>query len=129
MSNGEITKEIEHFIRDNIHSFEQLEVLLLVAGAPQKEWTAIEVSEKLYRQADSVASRLEDLRTRGILSVREHSGQLFYHYVPTAQLDDVIQSVESAYQVRKDAIIRLIFDRPPDSLKVFSDAFRIRRDH
>lgn len=65
MSNGEITTDIERFIYDNINSVEQLEVLLLVAAPPQKEWSAVEVSQKLYRQPDSVATRLEDLRDGG----------------------------------------------------------------
>ncbi len=127
MSNGEITTDIERFIHDNINSVEQLEVLLLIAAPPQKEWSAGEVSEKIYRQPDSVASRLEDFRDRGILSVRKES-LLLYRYVPSAQLDVVIRGLERAYEVRRDAVIRLIFTRPPDALRVFSDAFRIRRD-
>ena len=127
MSNGEITTDIERFIHDNINSIEQLEVLLLVAAPPQKEWSAVEASQKLYRQPDSVATRLEDLRDRGILSVRGET-QLLYRYVPSASQDAVIRGLERAYEVRKDAVIRLIFTRPPDTLRVFSDAFRIRRN-
>jgi len=127
LSNGEITTDIERFIHDNINSIEQLEVLLLVAAPPQKEWSAVEASQKLYRQPDSVATRLEDLRDRGILSVRGET-QLLYRYVPSASQDAVIRGLERAYEVRKDAVIRLIFTRLPDTLRVFSDAFRIRRD-
>ena len=127
MSNGEITTDIERFIHDNINSVEQLEVLLLLVSPPQKEWSALEVSQKIYRQPDSVAARLEDLRDRGILSVRQEA-QLFYRYVSSARQDAVIRGLERAYEVRKDAVIRLIFTRLPDTLRVFSDAFRIRRD-
>jgi len=127
LSNGEITTDIERFIHDNINSVEQLEVLLLLVSPPQKEWSALEVSQKIYRQPDSVAARLEDLRDRGILSVRQEA-QLFYRYVSSARQDAVIRGLERAYEVRKDAVIRLIFTRPPDTLRIFSDAFRIRRD-
>jgi hypothetical protein len=127
LSNGEITADIERFIHDNIISVEQLEILLLLASPPQKEWSAIEVSQKLYRQPDSVTARLEDLRDRGILSVRQEA-QLFYRYVSNAPQDAIVRGLNRAYEVRKDAIIRLIFTRPPDTLRAFSDAFRIRRD-
>lgn len=127
MSSGEITADIERFIHDNINSVEQLEILLLLFSPPQKEWSAVEVSQKLYRQPDSVAMRLEDLRDRGILGVRQDA-QLLYCYVSNARQDAIIWGLERAYEVRKDAVIRLIFTRPSDALRVFSDAFRIRRD-
>ena len=127
MSNGEITAEIERFIHDNINSVEQLEILLLLAGAPQKQWSVLEVSQKLYRQAESVTMRLQDLRDRGIVVVCGEAPLLFC-YRPGAAKHALIQGLERAYQVRKDAVIHLIFTRPPDNLRVFSDAFRIRRN-
>jgi hypothetical protein len=127
LSSGEITADIERFIHDSIDSVEQLEVLLLLAGEPQKEWSASEVSQNLYRQQDSVAARLENLRERGILSVRKET-QLLYRYSPDARQHALIEGLDRAYQVRKDAVIRLIFQRPSDTLRVFSDAFRIRRN-
>ena len=127
MSSGEITPDIERFIQDNLTSVEQLEVLLLLFSPPQKEWTAVEVSQKLHRQPESVATRLEDWRGRGILSVRQEA-RLLYRYVSNARQDAIVRGLERAYEVRKDAVIRLIFTRPPDTLRVFSDAFRIRRD-
>ena len=127
MSSGEITTDIERFIHDNINSVEQLDVLLLLFSPPQKEWSAVEVSQKLYRQPDSVAMRLEDLRDRGVLSVRQEA-QLLYQYAPNGRQDAIMRGLERAYTVRKDAVIGLIFTRPSDTLRVFSDAFRIRRD-
>ncbi|PQV63424.1 hypothetical protein B1R32_11279 [Abditibacterium utsteinense] len=128
MSSGEITKGIERFIYDHINSVEQLEILLLVAAPPHKAWSAIEVSQKLYRQPDSVATRLEDLRDRGLLTI-SGQGQPLYQYVSDGRHDALIQGLERAYQVRKDAVIQLIFTRPSDNLRVFSDAFRIRKDN
>ena len=141
MSNGEITADIERFIQDYINSVEQLEILLLMAGTPQKEWSALEISKKMYRQPDSVAARLEDLRDHGLLSVRQEYGattqeehqktHLLYCYASNSQ-DRLVQGLERAYQVRKDAVIQLIFNRPQErpqnNLRAFSDAFRIRRD-
>lgn len=124
---GEITGEMERFIHDHIHSIEQLEILLLLAGAPRKDWTAQEVSQKLYRQVNSVSVRLEELRGQGLLAVRQENGPL-YRYASHVRYDSLIQALERAYQVRKDAVIQTVFAKPPESLRAFSNAFRIRRE-
>lgn len=127
MSSGEITAEIERFIRDHVHSVEQLEVLLLLSSAPDKDWSSLEVSQKLYRQPESVSTRLDDLRQRGLVSASQASPPL-YRYSPGSRDKDTIKGLEKAYQVRKDAVIQMIFSRPKDTLRTFSDAFRIRRE-
>ncbi len=66
MSSG-ISRAVEQFIHDNINSVEQLEVLLLLAADPQREWTATRVSQELRIQPESAANRLADLHSRGIL--------------------------------------------------------------
>jgi hypothetical protein len=118
VSSGEITTEIERFIRDNVDSVEQLEVLLLLRSAPDKEWGALEVSQ---------TTRLNDLRERGFLSVNQASPPL-YQYSPSPQDSETITGLEHSYRVRKDAVIQMIFSKPKDSLRTFSDAFRIRRN-
>lgn len=130
LSNGEITTDIERFIHDNINSVEQLEILLLLATPPQQEWSALEASKHLYRQVNSVREKLDELRDRGLLSVRQDvpEAALLYSYTPNGRQDAIVQGLARAYQVRKDAVIRLIFNRPSDNLRAFSDAFRIRKD-
>lgn len=127
MSSGEITPDIERFIYDNINSIEQLEILLLLASTPHQEWSAAEAAQKLYRQPDSVARCLEDLLKPGIFSVRQESPPL-YRYAANPRQDTLVQGLDKAYQIRKDAVIQLIFTRPSDSLRAFSNAFRIRGD-
>ncbi|MDF2441753.1 MAG: hypothetical protein JWN98_2737 [Abditibacteriota bacterium] len=125
MSSG-ISAPVERFILENIPSVEQLEVLLLLSQSPDKEWSALEISRALYRQPESVATRLEALRDRGLLSVRQAS-DLLYRYSASAPQQEIVRNLDMAYQERKDAVIRLIFSRPSDNLRAFSDAFRIRR--
>lgn len=125
MSSG-IPAAVEGFIQENIPSVEQLEVLLLLSQSPDKEWSALEISRELYRQPESVATRLEALRDRGLLSARQDT-QLFYRYSAGAEQQEIVKNLDRAYRERKDAVIRLIFSRPADNLRAFSDAFRIRR--
>lgn len=124
---GEITGEIERFIQDHIHSIEQLEILLLLAGTPRQDWSAQEISQKLYRQVSSVSTRLEELRGQGLLSVCQDKSPR-YRYASHDRYDALIQGLDRAYHVRKDAIIQIVFAKPPESLRAFSNAFRIRRE-
>jgi hypothetical protein len=124
VSNGGISAEVERFIQDNIPSVEQLEVLLLLFGAPDKEWSAAQVSQSLHRQAQSVGMCLLDLQRRGLLSVAGEPP--LYHYDPGAQRE-VVRSLDRTYRERPVSVVEIIFAPGRDSLRAFSDAFKIRR--
>lgn len=135
MSFGHISDDVRRFIQDNIHSVEQLEVLLLLRNEPQKDWSAVEVSQRLFTVPTSAATRLEDLRSLGLIALSGNasqeagSGQPHYRYQShSSQTEQVIMQLDNLYRERKDTIIQLIFSRPPDRLNTFSNAFRIRRD-
>ena len=128
MATGEITPEIEQFINDRINSVEQLEVLLLLRASPEKEWSAGEVSQKLYIQPDSAARRLADLHAGGLLVVSEAAGSLYRYGPRTSDLESVADGLAEAYKIRPVSIINLIFSRPRDQIRAFADAFRIRKE-
>jgi hypothetical protein len=118
------------FIHDNINSVEQLEVLLLLRAESRKEWSADEVSRRLFTVPDSAATRLADLHALGLLKQGGEDGaEPLYCYGPDdVAMDETIAKLDRLYRERKDTVIHLIFSRPPDRIQTFSDAFRIRRD-
>jgi hypothetical protein len=125
-----IAEDVWRFIHDNINSVEQLEVLLLLRGEPQKQWSAEEVSRRLFTMPASASTRLIDLHARGLLKESGANGtDVLYSYSPgDSRTDDVVSRLDRAYRERKDSVIQIIFSRPADRIQVFSDAFRIRRD-
>jgi hypothetical protein len=125
-----IAEDVRRFIHDNINSVEQLEVLLLLRGEPEKKWSAEEVSRRLFTMPASAATRLSDLLTLGLLKESGANGtDTLYSYSPgDSRTDDVVSRLDRAYRERKDSVIQIIFSRPADRIQVFSDAFRIRRD-
>jgi DNA-binding MarR family transcriptional regulator len=128
VASGEITDDVKRFIHDHIHSVEQLEVLLLLAGSGRQEWDAAAVSQKLYIQAASAETRLADLQARGFLTVRMDGPHKRYSFASlSAAQEQTIRGLDAAYKMRKDSVINLIFSRPADNIRSFSDAFRIRR--
>ncbi len=126
MSSG-IPSHVERFIHDYITSIEQLEVLLLLQDNPHKTWSAAEVSRVLCRQPASVSDRLEQLRAVELVEVQTGEPPL-YCVNAQSRHHQTVRALDVAYKERKDSVIRMIFTRPKDPLKAFSDAFRFRKD-
>jgi hypothetical protein len=59
-----VPTSVRGFIASHIVSVAQLEVLLLLRAAADKQWTATEVARALVTQQDAAAGWLEDLRHR-----------------------------------------------------------------
>jgi hypothetical protein len=126
VSNG-ISPQVDRFIHEHISSIEQLEVLLLLHDDPHKYWSAAEISRVLYRQPASVSERLEQLHAAQLLEVQRQEPPLFCFNTQTPHRD-VVWALDRAYKERKDTVIRLVFTKPRDHLRAFSDAFRLRKD-
>ncbi|HVM16978.1 MAG TPA: hypothetical protein VM290_05315 [Gaiellaceae bacterium] len=126
MAPAGIPQSVERLVAEHIHSVEQLEVLLLLRRTAGRSWTAGEVSDELVTQRDSVAERLEDLAARGFLS-REDGGEPRYAYAPgDAARDRDVDALADCYARRRVSVITLIFSKPSDTIRSFSDAFRLR---
>jgi hypothetical protein len=115
------------FIRAHINSVEQLETLLLLRSTRDREWTALQLSQELRTAADSASERLVDLESRGLLSKPRPSPPT-YRYAPrTPALERTVNALAGAYAERRYTVINLIFSKPVDKIRVFADAFRLRR--
>jgi hypothetical protein len=119
--------EVKQFIYTYINSVEQLEVLLLLHTNHTTDWSAHRVSEALRTNELSAASRLADLAARGIL-VATGESPILYRYAPTPDsLNDTISTLASLYVHFRFRIIEAIFAKPNDYVRVYADAFRIRK--
>ncbi len=128
MAVGEITEAVKNFIHQHINSVEQLEVLLWMLNSNNREWSAADLSRELYIQAASASTRLADLERSRLLKASQSTPPL-YRYAPAEPaLDQAAREVDAAYSIRRVGIINLILERPLDNVRVFSNAFRIRRD-
>jgi hypothetical protein len=119
--------EVERFILDVISSVGQLEILLLLRETAPRQWTAGSVARELRFAVESVASRLEDLRARGLLALTAEEGPVYY-FAPRDPKDaDVVRAVAEMYETRRVSVITLIYSRPSDPVRQFADAFKIRK--
>lgn len=102
----------------------QLEVLLLLRGAADKDWTADEVARALVMQKPSVEAWLDRMVARGLLALTDGT----YRFAPpSAELERTIDGLAESYARYRVAVIGVIFSRPSEGVTRFSEAFRIRR--
>jgi hypothetical protein len=126
MSRPEFSEEVRQFIADHIDAAEQLEILLLLQRSPDKQWTALEVSQAIYTVPASATMRLESLVTDGFA---ESTGGADPRYRFNPKNDDLRRKLEvlaEAYKADRVSVIKLIFSRPPDPVQSFADAFKLR---
>jgi hypothetical protein len=115
------------FISEYITTAEQLDVLLLLHSEPSRDFTAAEVSQRIYTVPSSATARLEELITLG-LAQSDLEADPRYQYAPaTPALGGRVDALAAAYRVDRAGVIRLIFAQPTTPAQAFADAFRLRR--
>jgi predicted transcriptional regulator len=119
-----VPTEVKRFIAAEIESVGQLEVLLLLRGVADKNWTADEVARALVMQAPAVASWLDKLAGRGLVAV---AGDTYRFAPPTAEVERTIDELAESYSKYRVAVIGVIFSKPSEGVTRFSEAFKIRR--
>ena len=124
---ADLSDSLQDFLRRYIDSVEQLEILLLLRSSG-RPWTASEITRELATSAVSAAARLDSLASAR-LAVRSGDGDgRTYAYKPAdAKIRRAVDELAEVYPRRRVAIITFIFAAPDDSLRDFSNAFRLRR--
>lgn len=129
MNDDESLEAVRAFISRYIDSVAQLEILLLVYGEPEKVWTAGEVADNLRVNLSSVMDELASLCSRGLLT-RSPEGMHRYRFASAvSDLSQEVQNLSQVYSDRRVTVITLISSKPVDRIRVFTDAFKLRRDN
>ena len=72
MAGGDLDDELRLFVETHFRTIEQLEVLLLLRGAPDRVFTAEAAFERIRSSVSSITERLRELCNAGFLpSVRD----------------------------------------------------------
>jgi hypothetical protein len=114
---------VRRFIAGHIESVGQLEVLLLLRAAADKEWTTDEVARAIVTQPASATGWLEQLRADGLVALNAER----YRYCPPNGVERAIDDLAESYAKYRVAVIGLIFSKPSEHVRDFPEAFRVRR--
>ncbi|HEU0012107.1 MAG TPA: hypothetical protein VFQ45_00400 [Longimicrobium sp.] len=126
MSQTQIPEQVRAFVAQNIESAELLETLLLLHSGGEREWRPEEVARTIYTVPAGATRRLEQLVEMGLVT---SNGALVptYRFAPgTAALRGQVDDLATTYRANRVGVINLIYSRPPDALRSFTDAFKLR---
>ncbi len=128
MSQAPIPQAVRAFIAQNLDSAELLETLLLVQSAPDRAWTPEEVARSIYTVPAAALRRLEQLVSLRLARADDQADPA-YRYTPgTAALADQVAALAATYRTNRVDVIKLVHTLPPDPLRSFADAFKLRKD-
>lgn len=121
-----IPSEVENFIALHIKSLDQLEVLLLLAALPDREWSVDAVYQVVKSSRQAVSQRLDEFVTKGLIARGEAPDT--YRYCPqTDETANAISQLGAVYKTSRHKILELIYSSKNDAVKGFSEAFRFRK--
>jgi hypothetical protein len=124
----DLSPDVRAFIAGQVASVVQLETLLMLHGSPERQWAADEVARDLRIDRAWAEGQLEALCRQGLAVGRDEADGWRYRYGAAAPVGPTIDALARAYAERRVTVISLIFAKPADALRAFSDAFRIRKD-
>lgn len=122
-----IPREVRAFITEHLSSLAQLEILLLLHGAPDERFSADAVGESLRIEPGWAASELRGLADRGLLDIEAGESPTFRFAPASDQLRDTVDGLAKSFSTHRVSVITLIFSTPSESIGSFADAFKIRR--
>lgn len=130
MSEPQIPEDVRMLLYALIRTYEQLEAIILMHGAPNREWTQEEVADALKISVESAADALRELASGGIVEMVELPGRLLHYRGPRDDLKLVVGRLAQVYeqgrlqvitQMSKNAIERM----NTLAMRAFADAFVI----
>ena len=110
----------------SLQSFWALDLLTLLHRDRARRWTVDAVTRELRSTESLVREIIASLEHRGLLA-RDADGSV--RYQPSApELDDLVGRLLHCCAERPLALMREIYSRPNKKLRIFSDAFKLRKD-
>ncbi len=129
MSENGLSESVERFIAAEIHSLEQLEILLLLSGNPHKWFNTGTVYEVIKSNRSSVAQWLERLTERKMLTRDSSSAEAYYKFSPTEEnVWKQVTELRDSYKERSVKVVQAIYaTKTPTGVTEFARAFRVRK--
>jgi hypothetical protein len=122
-----LSPELQAFIQQRLPTLEQIEIVLLLRSDVARSWTAPEVASTLGTPPESAAMRLFLLASSGLI-VFEAAGVPRYRYnASDPEVDRSLAELSEVYSSDRPAVAALIGAPPPDPIRSFADAFKLKK--
>jgi hypothetical protein len=116
------------FLRDSVHSAEQLEILVILHREPERWWSAEQVAGLLGVAVDSVGLSLRRLANRRLLVQQRQMPAVFRFSPHDSHRCEATTRLIHLYALRRVTVLTAIAMGPVDDVQSFADAFLWRDD-
>jgi hypothetical protein len=128
MSKYVMSDGVARFLTSFIGSVAELELLLLLRTSLPRCWTVAQLVEELRVDADWAVRQIDRFCTSGLAASDGQQPPAYCFRAMTPHLDEAVTAVAQDYLVHRVSIIEFIYSRPSDTLRVFAEAFRLRKE-
>jgi hypothetical protein len=111
-SDSELPETARSLIANSISSVIALEVLLLLYGQPEREWTHQEVAAELMIAPAWTKMRLAELAQDGLLAEMGFPPHTYRYYPATMDLNAAVAAVARTYAERPKSVVTFIHSKP-----------------
>jgi hypothetical protein len=119
------SEDVQDFIRANLRSVWELELLLLMSRQRTRAWSAEALNRELRSSVSLVRQILGKFERLGLVAAGEDG----HRYAPqTPELERVIGRLEEVYAARPLEIVRQIVAAPNEKIQTLADAFKVKKD-
>jgi hypothetical protein len=122
-----LSTEIESFIGRNIDTVEDLEILLLLQGSPERFWAVDEVAAELRLSPAAAHSILDRLCSRNLLDVKTTTEVMFCFRPTTDELRGGVLALAAAYRRSRLRVLAALYTSKHKRARDFADAFLIKK--
>lgn len=132
MTQAGLDEALRHFLMVHVHSFEDLEVLLLARRRKGQKFDADEAAKTLRVDPELTAAALSKLVGAELLTEQNGSPPV-YEYNAQGVLADRVEELATAYDEQRLAVITTIGSNAivrvkSSAIKTFAEAFLLRKD-
>lgn len=125
MTGSAVPDVVKQLISERIDSIPELEMILLLRRERTESWSVEEAGTRVYVSPTIAAHILDVLTQRGFLS-REHGR---FRYAPASpELEAKVTLLAETYSKHLIAVTNIVHAKPSASVRLFADAFRLRKD-
>ena len=124
--NTDPPERLKKFIFFFIDSAEQLEILLLLNGDPERVWTVDSIAQEIRSSVSSSRLRVASLRKMGFVEDVPGTPGAFRYRAPSADAHELVAELSERYKHQRFRILELVFS-PMKKARDFADSFLLNR--
>ncbi len=133
MEPQELSSDLRRFLYENVESYEELEILVLLGAQPERAWTATELASTLKLSPQIVDGGLDGLERRGLLEIGTERERISLK-IPLGEppVAALLQELTRAYESNRLSVMRQMNANAVERVRtnamhLFADAFVLGR--